>query len=101
MQCARVRIAQQEIAFAGHAAEVADARELPIQADVADERGAGDLIAVDIVNLQPTAIGVAQKQIAGATAAEIADARELPIQADRLWIVRRANTEQPEHRRSG
>ena len=83
LQSAGVDVAQQEIAFAGDAAEVADARELPIQADRADKGGAGDLIAVDVVDLQSAGIGVAQEHIAGAAAAEIADARELPIQADR------------------
>src|SRR5262249_4846619 len=82
-QSAGVDVAQQEIAFAGDAAEVADARELPSKADRADEGGAGDLIVADVVDLQSTGIGVAHEQIAGAGAAEIADARELPIQADR------------------
>src|SRR5262249_53127289 len=82
LQCAGALVAQQEIAFAGDAAEVADARELPIRADRADEGGAGDLIVADVVNLQSTGIGVAHEQIVVAVAAEIADARELPIQAD-------------------
>jgi hypothetical protein len=45
-------IAQQEIAFAGDAAEIADARELPIRTDRTDEGGAGDLIVADVVNLE-------------------------------------------------
>src|SRR5262249_60852375 len=83
LQCAGLAVAQQEIAFAGDAAEVADARELPVKADRADEAGAGDLVVADVVDLQSTGVGVAHEQIAGAAAAEIADARELPLQADR------------------
>ena len=46
-------VAQQEIGFAGGAAEIADARELPIQTHRADEGSIGDLIAVDVVDLHP------------------------------------------------
>jgi hypothetical protein len=53
LQYARAAVAQQEIAFAGDTAEVADAGELPIQPDRAQKGRAGDLIAVDVVSLQP------------------------------------------------
>src|SRR5262249_19633780 len=56
LQCARGAVAQQEIAFAGDAAEVADAGELPIQPDCANKGRAGDLIAVDVVSLQSPGI---------------------------------------------
>ena len=59
-------VAQQQIAFAGDVAEIADARELPIQPDRANKGRAGDLIAVDVVSLQSSGIGVAQEHIAGA-----------------------------------
>ena len=52
LQSARAAIAQQEIAFAGDAAEVADAGESPIHPDRANKGRAGDLIAVDVVGLQ-------------------------------------------------
>src|SRR5262249_19762079 len=48
LQFTRVAVPQYEIAFAGHAAEVANSRKLPIHAHLADESGAGDLIAVDV-----------------------------------------------------
>jgi hypothetical protein len=48
-QPAGIRVAQQQIGFAGDAAEITDARELPIQADGADEGGVGDLIVGDVV----------------------------------------------------
>src|SRR5262249_23596536 len=61
-----------------------DPGQLPIQTDGAQERGAGELIVVDVVDLQAAGIDIAQQQIGlagGAT--EIADARELPIEPDR------------------
>jgi hypothetical protein len=62
----------------------ADARELLIQTDGADEGRARELIVVDVVHLQPAGLDVTQQQIGFAGgAAEIADARELPIEADR------------------
>jgi hypothetical protein len=59
-----------------------DAGELPLQPDRPDESGAGELVIVDVVHLQPAGIGVAQQEIGFAGhAAEIADARELPLEA--------------------
>ena len=49
LQCARVAVAQYEIAFAKHTAEVADARKFPNSRPLADDGGAGDLIAVNVV----------------------------------------------------
>src|SRR5262249_28087730 len=82
-QSAGIGVAQQEIAFVGDAAEVADARELPLQADRGQEGGVVDLVVDDVDDLQITGIGVAQEHVAGAAAAKVADARELPLQADR------------------
>jgi hypothetical protein len=41
-----------------NAAEIADARELPIEANRADEGGIGDRVVGDVVNLQTADIGV-------------------------------------------
>ena len=44
----------------------------------------GELIVVDVVDLQPAGLDVAQQQIGfGGHATEIADTRELPIESDR------------------
>src|SRR6185436_13249092 len=61
LQSAGIGVAQQHVAFAT-AAKVADARELPVQADRAQEGGVGDLIVVDVVGLQSAGIGIAQEQ---------------------------------------
>src|SRR5262249_13227358 len=82
-QPAGIAVAQQQIGLAGNAAEVSDARELPIQADGADEGRAGDLIVGDVVDFQSAGVGVAQRQVAFVGAAATAVARELPVQADR------------------
>src|SRR5712691_10107959 len=59
----------------------ADARELPIQTDRADEGGTGELVVIDVIHFQPAGIDVPQQQIGFAgDAAEIANARELPIE---------------------
>ena len=47
LQPAGLAVAQQQIGFAGHAAEIADTRELPIEPDRADEGSAGDLVVAD------------------------------------------------------
>ena len=51
-QAAGIDIAQQEIGFAGNAAEIADARELPIESDRANEGGVGDGVVGDVIDLQ-------------------------------------------------
>jgi hypothetical protein len=45
-QSAGIGVAQEQIGFTGIAAEIADPRELPTQADGADEGGIGDLMAI-------------------------------------------------------
>jgi hypothetical protein len=69
-----VTLLRNKIGFAGDAAEIADARELPLEPDRADEGGVGDLVVGDVVDLQAAGIGVAQQHVAFAAAAEIADA---------------------------
>src|SRR5262249_58728430 len=64
------------------AEKVADAGELPIQADGADEVGAGELIVGDVVDLDPAGAGIAQDHVGFAAAREIAEAHDLPIHAD-------------------
>src|ERR1700731_5385143 len=70
-QPAGIDVAQQQIGFAGDAAEITDARELPIHADGADEGGAGELIVGNVIDLQSAGIGVAQDHVAFAAPAEI------------------------------
>src|SRR5438046_8517257 len=74
---------RSEIGFAGHAAEIPDSREPPIDADRTDKCRASDLVIVDVVHLQSARAGVAQEHVGFAEAAEITDAGELPVQADR------------------
>src|SRR5262249_56861909 len=84
----RIGVAQQEIAFAGDgAAEVADARERPIQADRAYGGRAGDRVVADVVNKHVTnagRTGVAQyKVVRAGEAAAAAESQALPIQPPR------------------
>ena len=44
------------VALAGHAAEVADADDLPIEPDRSEEGGIGELIVVDVIDLQSAGI---------------------------------------------
>src|SRR2546430_6170378 len=60
----------------------------PIQSHGAHESGAGDLIAVDVVDLQAAGLGVAQDHVAGAAARKVAEAADLPIEADRAHEAR-------------
>src|SRR5262249_8914791 len=90
LQFTGIGVAQQEIAFAGVAAEVANARELPLRADSPRAprwRSPDKHVVVDVVNLEFTGVDVAHHEIgfAGDRAAEVADARELPRQADRAY----------------
>jgi hypothetical protein len=59
-------------------AVVADPGHLPVQADRAQEGGAGDLVVADVVDLDPTGAGVAQDHVVFAEAREIAEAHGLP-----------------------
>ena len=91
-QCARVTVAQYEIAFTGVAAEIADAGELPFQADLADVGRADGLIVAYVVDLEVAGTGVAKDHVGRAgVAAEISDTRELPVQADTPDVLGRAD----------
>jgi len=73
LECAGVDVAQDQVGFGG-GPNGSNARELPIQADRADEGGASELIVVDVVELQCARAAVAQQEIAFAgDAAEVAD----------------------------
>src|SRR5262249_57127604 len=84
LECAGVDVAQDQVGR-GFAHDGSNARELPLQADRAEEGGAaGDLIVVDVQDFQSAGAAVAQQEIAFAgDAAEVADARELPRQVER------------------
>jgi hypothetical protein len=83
LECAGVDVAQDKVGR-GFADDGSNARELLIQADLAQGLRAGDLVVADVVNPKFTGIGVAQQKIAFlGDAAEVADARELPLRADR------------------
>src|SRR5207245_8216420 len=69
-------------------AEIAGADDLPIQSHRAHEGGAGDLVAVDVVDLQAAGLGVAQDHVAGAAARKVAEAADPPIEADRAHEAR-------------
>src|SRR5262249_23926198 len=86
LQCAGIAIAQDHVGLAA-AAEIAEARELPIEPDRAQEGGGDDVVA-DAVELGATGAGVAQQHGAVA-AADAAEAAELPIGADLAQLVAR------------
>src|SRR5262249_26517723 len=56
-----------------------EAHDLPVEADVAEKRGTGDLIADDVVDLEAARIGVAQQHVAGIAIEEAAQRNESPI----------------------
>ena len=61
--------------------KLVEAHDLPIQADVAEERGAGDVVA-DVVDLEATGPAVSQQHVAGVGAVETAQRDEAPIGPD-------------------
>jgi hypothetical protein len=92
LQSTGIGVPKDHVARARDATEIADTRELPVQADIANEEGAGDPIVAYVVDPEVAGIGVAQHHvgIAGGVykihardAAEIADAKELPIRTHR------------------
>jgi len=56
---------------------------VPIQANGAQEGGAGELIVVDVVDLDPAGVHVAQDHVGFAPTCEIAETHHLPIQSYR------------------
>src|SRR5262249_17521437 len=75
-----VDVAQHHVGLA-EAAEIAEAHGLPVEADVAEEGGAGDVIA-DVVDLEAAGLGVAQQHVGGVAAVEAAERDEAPIGSD-------------------
>src|SRR5262245_3283686 len=72
-------IAQYQVGGTG-GADGSDARELPVEADRAQDSRAGDLIIGDVVDLEFAGVDVAQDHVGFARhAAEIAEAGELPL----------------------
>src|SRR5205807_9490722 len=68
--------------------------ELPLQSDLSQARGRGDLIVGDVVDLEGAGVGVAQHEVGCAGSVYRGDAGELPIQTRRAqegragdWIV--------------
>src|SRR6185295_10484700 len=59
-QPAGIDIAQEQIGFAGDAAEIPDAGELPLHADIANEGGTGELVVGDVVDLEAARCAAAQ-----------------------------------------
>src|SRR6516165_12044916 len=61
-------------------AVIVETRNLPFESDTAHGEGVGDLIILDVVNLEAAIVGVPQHHVGFAEAAEIAKARDPPIQ---------------------
>src|SRR5437660_11427083 len=81
LEGASVDVAQHHVGGAG-STHRAEARDLPVEADRAQEGRAGDLIVGDVVDFQAARLGVAHQQVGCAgRAAEIAGADDLPIQS--------------------
>src|SRR5262249_39378914 len=74
-------VAQHYVGFAGLAAEIADAEELPVQADVAHEGHARKFLVADVVDFE-AAGGVPQQHLASRVIVETAERDKLPIGSD-------------------
>jgi len=72
----------------GDAAEIAEASNLPIQADRAQRGGVGDVVVADVVDLEGAGIGVAQKHVVNIAAVEPAERNKRPIGSDLAQGVR-------------
>ena len=83
---AGIAVAQDHVGLAA-AAEIAEARELPIEPDRAQERGGDDIVA-DAIELEAAGARVAQ-QHGGVAAAHAAEAVELPIGSDLTQLIAR------------
>src|SRR5262249_61361911 len=80
------RVAQDHVGFAA-AGEVAEAHDLPIEADIAQEGGIGDVVVADVVDLESSSVRVAQQHVGGVSADEAAEARELPSGSDLAYEI--------------
>jgi hypothetical protein len=59
-----------------------DAGELPVGPDVAEERGTGDVVVADVVDLKAPGIGIAQQHVARVAIVEAAERDKGPIGPD-------------------
>jgi hypothetical protein len=59
----------------------ADAGELPVEPDVAQEERAGDLVVGVVVKHEAAGVDVTQQHVAFVATAEVAEPRHLPIQS--------------------
>jgi len=75
-------VAQHYVGFAGLAAEIADAEELPVQADVAHEGHARKFVVGDVVDFESPAGGIPQQHLASKVIVETAESDKLPIGSD-------------------
>src|SRR6266404_1147034 len=82
LQCASADVAQDHVGFA-EAREIAEACNLPIQADGTQRRGVDDGVVADVVDLKGARAGIAQHHVGHAVMVEVAEAGHLPIQANR------------------
>src|SRR5262249_21438347 len=64
------------------ARKIAEAHDLPIKPDSAEEAGIGDVIVADVVNLEAAGTGIAQQHVGCVRAEEAAESRELPLGTD-------------------
>jgi len=83
LQSAGAGVAHDHVGFAGDAAEIAEAAELPFQADRARRGGVGGAVVADEIELEGASIGIVQHHVGHAILVEIGEAGDLPIQADR------------------
>jgi hypothetical protein len=60
----------------------ADAGELPVEPDVAQEERAGDLVVGVVVKHEAAGVDVTQQHVAFVATAKVAEPRHLPIQSD-------------------
>jgi hypothetical protein len=80
LDAAGTAVAQHHVVLAA-AREIAEAHDLPIQADGSEEGGAGDVVS-DVVDLKAAGVGVAQQHVGGIAAVESAQRDETPIGSD-------------------
>ena len=84
---AGVHVAQQHVGFA-EAAEVAEALDLPIQADGAQQSSACVVVVGDAVDLERPAYAVAQHHVGGVVPGKPGERDERPIGSNRRQPVR-------------
>src|SRR5262249_20139252 len=84
LERAGARVAQQKLAQAALAVEVAGTGKIPVQPDRADVGRADDVIAADVIGLERAGRTIAQKHVAAVASLECAErGKRLPDRADR------------------